>query len=349
MSATMKAAFLQELGHLEVRETSRPEPGPGEALLRVRACGICGSDLRSVRYGHHALKLPHILGHEIAGIIAALGKGVKDLHLGQRVALTPAVTCGQCSACLNGHPNRCPNLLAIGENLPGGFAEYVIAPARSIVGGFLLPVPDEVSDDAATLAEPLSCVINGQELLNLGMGDTVVVLGLGPVGCMHVALARHRGASKIIASDVSPERLQLAKPFGADAYVDGSKQDVIAFVQDMTDGQGADVIIVACPSAEAQIQAVQMAALGGRISFFGGLPKDKPFVKLNTNLIHYRELLITGAFGMRQRHVPQALQLIANGALDVEHLITHRFPLDEIVQAFEVAASGKSLRVIVNP
>jgi len=240
-------------------------------------------------------------------------------------------------------------LLSIGENLPGGFAEYVIAPARSLAGGFLLPLPDEVSDDAATLAEPLSCVINGQELLGLGMGDSVAVLGLGPVGCMHVALARHRGARKVIACDVSPDRLRLAKPFGADAYVDANKQDMVAVVRDMTDGQGADVAIVACPSAQAQVQAMQMAALGGRISFFGGLPKDEPFIQLDANLVHYRELLITGAFGMTQRHVQQALQLVANGFLNTEHLITHHFPLDEITQAFEAAASGESLRVIVNP
>jgi L-iditol 2-dehydrogenase len=349
MSTIMKAAFLQELGRLEIRDTARPEPGPGEVLVRVRACGICGSDLRSFRHGHHALRLPAILGHEISGEVAALGAGVTGLLVGQHVALTPAVSCGHCDACLNGHPNRCPDLLSIGENLPGGLAEYVLAPARSLEGGFLLPVPAEVSDDAASLVEPLSCILNGQELAGIGLGDNVVVIGLGPVGCMHIAVARQRGAQRIIASDVSAERLRRAHPFGADAYLDGSQQDIVAAVREMTAGQGADVVIVACPSGQAQVQAVQMAALGGRISLFGGLPKDKPVIPLDANLVHYRELRITGAFGMTSRHVRMALQLAAKGFIDTRHLVTHHFPLDEAAQAFEAAADSASLRVIVNP
>jgi len=344
----VKAAFLQTLGHLEVRETEHPLCPPRGAVLRVHACAICGSDLRTFHHGHHAVTLPHILGHEIAGEVAEVD-AQEEFRVGDRVALVPAVSCGRCLHCRSGHFNRCDNLLALGEDIPGGYAEYVAVPARLIDGGYLIHIPEGLSYEAAALAEPLSCVLNGQELVQVSLDDTVAVIGLGAIGCMHTAVARLRGARKIFACDISPVRLEMARFFHADAYFNSRAEDPMEAVRSATNGRGVDVAIVACASGAAQKQAIMMAAKGGRISFFGGLPKDNSLVSLDTNLIHYRELTVVGAFGATPIQLQRAINLIASCMMPVDRLITHVFPLEEIAHAFEVAASEESLRVIITP
>lgn len=345
----MKAAFLQTLGRLEVRETERPPCPPRGILLRVRACAICGSDLRTFTYGHHAVTLPHILGHEIAGEVAEVDAQVEGFQVGDRVTLSPAVSCGRCLHCRSGHFNRCDNLLALGEDLPGGYAEYVAIPARLLDEGYLIHIPEGLSFEAAALAEPLSCVLNGQELVQVSLDDTVAIIGLGAIGCMHIAVARLRGARKIIAFDISPVRLEMARSFRADIYSDASAEDPVEVVRRTTKGHGVDVAIVACASGKAQTQAVAMAAKGGRVCLFGGLPKGSSLVSLDTNLVHYRELTVVGAFGATPIQLQHAVNLIASRMIPVDRLITHVFPLQEIARAFEVAASEESLRVIVMP
>lgn len=344
----MKAAFLQTLGHLEVRETERPPCPPRGVVLRVRACAICGSDLRTFNHGHHAVTLPHILGHEISGEVAETD-AQEGFQVGDRVTLSPAVSCGHCLHCRSGHFNRCNDLLALGEDIPGGYAEYVAVPDRLIDEGYLIHMPDGLSFEAAALAEPLSCVLNGQELVQVTLDDTVAVIGLGAIGCMHTAVARLRGARQIFAFDISPARLGMARFFNADVYADAKAENPVEVVRRATDGHGVDVAIVACGSSEAQKQAVEMAAKGGRISFFGGLPKDNSLVSLDTNIIHYRELTVVGAFGTTPIQLQHAVNLIASGMMPADRLITHVFPLEEIVHAFEVAASEESLRVIITP
>lgn len=344
----MKAAFLQTLGHLEVLETERPLCPSRGVVLRVRACAICGSDLRTFKHGHYAVTLPHILGHEIAGEVVAVD-AQDGFQVGDRVALSPAVSCGRCLRCRSGHYNQCDHLLALGEDIPGGYAEYVAVPARLIDGGYLVHVPRGLSFEAAALAEPLSCVLNGQELVQVSLDDTVAVIGLGAIGCMHVAVARLRGAQKVLAFDISSARLEMARFFAADIYASAKAEDPGEVVRRATNGDGVDVAIVACGSGEAQRQAIGMAAKGGRISFFGGLPQGNSPVSLDTNTIHYRELTVVGAFGTTPIQLQRAVNLIASGMTPVDRLVTHVFPLEEIGRAFEVAASEESLRVIVTP
>jgi len=344
----MKAGVLESMGTVVVREIDRPAcPGRG-ALLRVHACAICGSDLRTFRYGHRAVQLPHVLGHEIAGTVVESG-GREDLEEGIQVTLCPAVSCGVCANCRAGRFNRCDRLIALGEDIPGGFAEYVSIPPRLIDAGYLVPVPSNVCPEHAALAEPLGCVLNGQELLDVTLGDTMAVIGLGAIGCMHVAVARKRGVRQIIAVDISPTRLDIARGFEADIYVNAAEEDPVGIVDRATGGRGVDVVVVACPSGEAQKQALNMAAKGGRVSFFGGLPHRDSQVSLDTNLIHYGELRVVGAFGSLPVHIVRAVDLIATGAIPVDQLATHVFPLDDIARAFEVAASEDSLRVVVSP
>ncbi len=343
----MKAAFLTGLRQLEIRDTPAPQPGPGDVVIQVKACGICGSDLRTYNHGHAHVTYPAILGHEFAGVVAATGDGVYGLSRGDRVTTNVAVPCGHCPECVAGRYNRCDDILSIGEDLSGGFAEAVLIPAQTVSRGSVVRLPDVMSFAAATLAEPLSCVLNGQELARVGIGDTVAVVGLGTIGCLHVVAARAQGAQYIIGMDRVPERLAVARQFGADQYVNSQEQDPVAAVREATRDRGADVVIVACGNHEAQQQAVAMAAKGGRISFFGGLPKDDPHVLLDTNRIHYREITVVGAFGATFPTLRKAVGLLAGGAVPAERLISDRFPLENIGQAFARAARPDSLRVIV--
>ncbi len=345
----MKAALLAALEQLEVLEVETPRASPGEVVVQVKACGVCGSDLRTLRYGHAHVTFPAILGHEFGGVIVEAGDGVQGLHLGDHVVSSPAVPCGYCPECIAGRYNRCDNLLSIGGDLPGGFAQYVRLPAQTVLRGGVLPMPSDVSFEAATLVEPLSCVLNGQDLVNVGVGDTVVVIGLGTIGCMHLVTARLRGARRIIGVEIEQSRLEVAQRFHADLCIHAQEQDPVDAVLRTTGGRGAEVVIVACPSHEAQRQALAMAAKGGRVSLFGGLSKDNPTVSLNTNLIHYREICVVGAFGAPFSMLRKAVELVASGAIPVELFITGRFALEDIQEAFETAAKTHSLRVIVLP
>jgi len=344
----MKAAVYLGKESIEIKEVEKPEVKRGEVLVKVHSCAICGTDVRTYFHGHHAINPPHILGHEVAGEIAEIGEDVEGYKSGERVHMVTEVGCGKCKFCMEGRQNLCPDLRAMAYYYPGGFAEYILIPREGVIQGNLLPIPYGLSFDETTLAEPLSCCINAQEYLNITSGETVVVVGAGPIGCMHTELARLSGAAKIILADISEERLELGKKFGANVFVNSTKEDLIERVKDETENMGADVIIVACPAPQAQEQALQMIATRGRISFFGGLPGGKTIV-IESNIIHYKEISIFGAFASSVRQYKQALELLAGKKINGDDLITHRFPLEKIKQALEVARSGKGLKVIINP
>jgi len=345
----MKAAVFYGPNDLRVEERPVPTPAENELLLQVGACAICGSDLRTYRFGARNITGPVVTGHEVAGTIAGVGKSLQGPSVGDRVAVAPAVPCGECPYCLRGIETMCDNLRSIGYEFDGGFADYMIVPWSAVKAGCVNPVPENLTFEEATLAEPLACAINGQELLNVGSGDTVAILGAGPLGSMHAALARNRGASKIIISDVQEHRLELAKAFAVDAVIDATREDVTARVLEETGGAGASVVIVAAPSAKAQEQSLTLAAKHGRVSFFGGLPKTNPFASLNANLIHYRELFIMGAYGSMPRHNRQALELLASGQIRAASLIGLVVPLERIAEGFDAVAQGKVLKVVVRP
>jgi L-iditol 2-dehydrogenase len=243
----------------------------------------------------------------------------------------------------------CDNLRSLGYEFHGGFAEFMVVPYAAIRAGCVNTIPDNLSFEEATVAEPLACAINAQELLNIGMGDTVVVIGAGPLGCMHAELAKIRGARKVIMVEVQEQRLELAKKFSADVLINGAKEDVGKRVFEETDGVGASVVVVAAPSAQAQAQALTLAAKQGRISFFGGLPKDNPMATINANLLHYRELCIVGAYGSKPRHNRLALALLVAGKFSTSTLIGMVVPLERIEEGIEAMAKGRVLKVVVRP
>jgi L-iditol 2-dehydrogenase len=349
MAATMKAAVFHGPGDLRVGDVARPSIAHAELLVQVAACAVCGSDVRTFRHGARNISKPIVLGHEVSGTVVEVGRGVSGYRVGQRVAVAPAIPCGECRYCRRNAETMCERLQSIGYELDGGLAEFMTVPASALRAGCVNTVPESMSFDEAAIAEPLACVINAQELVGVGEGDTVVVLGAGPVGCLHAGLAKVRGVAKVMLVDIRPERLHMAEAFGADLLIDGSREDVRARVLDETGGEGASVVIVAAPSNRAQEQAVTLAARRGRVNFFGGLPKTNPIISLDSNAVHYRELSIVGSYGSRPAHNRMALELIAASRLCVRALIGLELPLDRVVDGLHAVEQGRVLKVIVRP
>lgn len=345
----MLTARLHAPGDLRLERRPEPTPGPGDLVLRVLACGTCGTDVKIFHHGHAHISLPRVMGHEVAGEIVAVGADTPAWRVGDRVQVIAAIPDGTCFECRRGFMTVCEDLESIGYQHDGGFADFIRIPAKVLAVDGVNPIPAGLDPAEAAVTEPLACVINGQELAQVGPGDSVVVVGAGPIGSLHVRLARARGATRIFLVDVNPTRLAMASRLEADALIDGSATDPVAAVRELTEGRGADVVITAAGSKPAQQEALSMAAMRGRVSFFGGLPRDDAIVALDSNLIHYRELSVVGAYGSMPRQNRAALAMIASGQVPVADLITHRLPLERVLDAIETVARGEGIKVIVEP
>jgi L-iditol 2-dehydrogenase len=336
----------------DVRLEDAPEPecGPDEVKLRVRNCSTCGTDVKILHNGHQNLSPPRIIGHEVAGEVVEVGADVGGWSVGDRAQVIAAVPCGECYECRKGWMAVCENQTSIGYQYDGGFAEYMIVPRQVLKVDGLNRIPDNIGFDEASAAEPFACAINAQELVSVGDGDTVVVFGAGPIGCLHTRLARANGASRVFLIDVLADRLAMsAEAVKPDEVLNGREVDVVERVKELTDGRGADVIITATAANVAQEQAIRMAARRGRISFFGGLPKTNPYIQCDSNLVHYRELMLMGANGSAPSHNKRALEYIASGEVPVKDLITVHLPLDRVTEAFDIVAKGEAIKVTVEP
>ncbi len=346
----MKAAVLKGIEDLEIKDIPKPKISEYEILIKVKACTICGTDIRLFHHGHKHLSFPRVTGHELAGEIVEIGDKVTGYQIGQRVAVAPAVPCGSCYYCRRGMQSMCLNLRAIGYHYNGGFAEFMAVPENAVRNGCVNPLPDNLTFEEAALAEPLACAINGQELSHIGLGDVVVVVGAGPLGCMHIQLARAKGATKLILIELAESRINFAKKFvDPDVIINPSFEDPVPRVKEETEGRGADKIIIACPSAKAQEDSLKMVAPRGIINFFGGLPMDRPFINFNSNLVHYGEFYVVGTHGSAPYHNELSLKLISSGKVKVKELITHRFPLERFEEAIKLAESKEAMKVVVCP
>lgn len=342
----MKAAILQAPNQLILGTAADPVIQPGDLILRVRAATICGTDIRVFRGRKTAgIRYPSIIGHEFSGDVVATG-GPSRFAAGDRVGVCPAIPCGQCPQCLRGRENLCPDLQAIGYEIDGGFAEFIRIPARAVELGNVHPVPDHVSHEEAALIEPLACVLNGQNKVGLTQGDRVLILGAGPIGTLHVMLARLRGASRVIVSEPNAARRAAALAAGADVVIDPNACDLRHVTRAETRGQGADVVICAIGIPALASQAVGLAAKGGRVSLFAGFSGGESGM-LDVNAIHYNELVVTGAFGLSRRDYQDVLHMVDDGRIDLGQMVTHRFVLDDVDAAFQMAEGGAAMKVAI--
>ncbi len=345
----MKAAVLEGIEQITVKEVETPKVTDDSLLLRVRSCAVCGSDLRIYHHGNPRVKPPQIVGHEIAGDVVEVGSRVTRFKVGDRVAIGADVPCGVCGFCRDGTGNNCITNYAMGYQFPGGFAEYLLVDPMVINYGPIHKIPDNLDYDEASLAEPLACCINGLELAWVSLGDVVVIIGAGPVGCMLAELARYMGAKKVIVSQRSKTRLEMARKYDIDVLISATEEDFTERVLEETDGLGADVILTAASTLEAQKLAIPVVKPRGRINLFAGLPKGTEPLSLETNIIHYKECYLFGSHGSTPRHHRLALEILSSGRIKAKKFISHRFGLDQIMDAFNMVESRQGMKVVVNP
>jgi 2-desacetyl-2-hydroxyethyl bacteriochlorophyllide A dehydrogenase len=346
----MIAAVYHGPEDLRLEERPTPSAAPKEAVVRVDCASICATDLRILRgvhrkYGPGTVRVP---GHEVVGTIVELGtQSGGNYRVGQRVFIAPNIGCGRCRECLRGENNRCANYDALGITLDGAFAEYMRVPAAFLEQGNLIPFHSALEGAAVALAEPFACVLRGQKAVNVGRDDVVLILGAGPIGVMHTIAARAAGARKVIVSERSTQRRSLATAAGATRTVNFIEESLPDAVAEETEGRGADVVIVAAGVREAMEGAPALAAIGGRINLFAGLPVNNTAITLDSNLIHYKELTVTGTTGCSTNDCRRSMELIASGKVNLAPLISGRYRLDRISDAFSAVKAGNIFKVVL--
>jgi len=347
----MKAIVYHGPEDLRIEEIEKPIAGEREIVIHVLSASICGTDLR-IFHGNHR-KYPEgtirIPGHEVVGIISEIGSGVKGYSLGQKVFIAPNMGCGHCAQCVKGNNNLCKDYEALGVTLNGGFAEYLLIPEQAILQGNVINIDHNVDPAVAALIEPFACVLRGQNALHISPGDTVLIIGAGPIGIMHTKLAKVRGAGLVIVSEPVNFRAEHALHAGAGVTINPAKQDLKDKINQLTHEQGANIIIVAAPIHAAQEASLDLAAIGGRINFFGGLPKDNPLIKFNANHVHYKELIVTGTTACSTADCWHASQIINRGLVDFTDLISQRFPIEKGLEAFQAAENRESMKIVIEP
>ncbi len=340
----MKALQLFGPGDLRLVDVPVPEIGPGEVLLKTRAASVCGTDIRMWQNGYKGVDATHplTLGHEFAGVVEKVGAGVSFYRPGMPVALQPNVGCGICDRCVSGNQHLCDDYRAFGINMPGAFAEYVRIPADAVARGNMMALSGEVPFQVASIAEPLSCVYNGFSKCFVKPGEYALVVGAGPIGLMHAMMLHMAGAS-VAMNDVQPDRLDTCKAI-LPAIETYSGDDLKGFVQRWTRGRGLDVAITACPVPQVQSAMPEMMNYGGRVNFFGGIPPAKQPVPIDTNLVHYKELYLTGSTRSSISQFRKALSFVEQKLLDLSGVVTHTYPLNRAQEAFDNAKAAVGLK-----
>jgi L-iditol 2-dehydrogenase len=343
----MQAAIYHAKEDIRIESTPQPTLGANELLIKVEACTVCGVDLRTFRHGDAKIAPPRILGHEFSGTVVESTAADAGVQVGDRVVMYIVLACGECRYCQAGRGNLCTNRSTMAYHHDGAFAQYIRIPAKG--RRQLYKVPDHVPAAHAALCEPLGCVLNAHSRIAIGFQDVVAVIGAGPIGIMHAVAAKQRGAGTVILLESSPERLELGKRFGFDHYVQVHEQSHLEEVKKLTNGFGPSVVIVACGVAQAQADALEMAGRGARVEFFGGLPKTKPMATLNTNHLHYKELLVSGSYSEKRSDFEAAQAMVFSGSFPAAKLITHQLPLSRVNEAFPLMERGEALKVCILP
>ena len=339
----MLAAVYYSNKDIRIQEFPKPKINDNEILLKVISSGICGSD---VLEWYRIKQAPRVLGHEAAGDIVEAGKNVKNYKVGDRIFVSHHVPCNTCDYCLKGHHTACHTLHTTNFD-PGGFAEFIRIPEINVDRG-ILKLPESVDYDEGTFIEPLGCVIRGQRIANIKAGDSVLVIGSGISGLLHIQLAKISGASKIFAADISYYRLNAAKKFGADFTID-AKNSIAEELKKSNNGKLADVVILCTGAIEAVNQAAQCVEKGGAILFFA-VPKPGIDVTIPISDFWRNEIKILTSYGAAPADLKTSLDLISSKKINVKIMITHKLPLTEAQKGFQLVAEAKeSIKVILEP
>jgi len=342
----MKAAMLYGIKDLRIEEISKPEVNAGEVLVKVKAATTCGTDLKIFQRGYveKVIKLPTVFGHEWAGEVVEVGEGLEWPRKGMRVRAGNSAPCLRCAMCQKGKYNLCENMIW----LWGAYAEYIKVPARMVLVN-MQEIPKHVSYEEAAITEPLACVLHGVEEAGVKLGDTAAIIGAGPIGLLHLLTVKKLGVEKVIIIDLVDERLSFAEKLGADEIINAGEVDVAEKVRQITGGYGADVVIEAIGLPTTWEQALTLVRKGGTVLEFGGCP-PKTEIRVNTELLHYGEVKVMGAFHATPLHFRKALNYIASKTINVKPLITRKMRLEEIKEAFQILSTSKSeIKIAINP
>jgi len=342
----MKAAMLYGVKDLRIEEVEKPKLAAGEVLVKVKAATTCGTDLKIFHRGYveKVIKLPTIFGHEWAGEVVEVGEGLEWPEKGMRVRAGNSAPCLHCTMCQRGKYNLCENMVW----LWGAYAEYIRVPARMVLVN-TQEIPQHVSFEEAAITEPLACVLHGVEEVGVKLGDSVAIVGAGPIGLLHLLTVKKMGVEKAIVIDLVEERLNFAEKLGADETVNAGEMDVVETVRKLTKSYGADIVIEAIGLPATWEQALKLVRKGGTVLEFGGCPLGTE-IKVNAEMLHYGEVTVMGAFHTTPLHFRKALSLIASRTIDVRPLITRKMRLGDIKKAFETLSTSKTeIKIAINP
>lgn len=347
MKGTMKAAVFRGIEHIVVEDMPIPECPQDGVLIKVYFCGICGGDIRNYSNGLRDGVKEQIMGHEISGEIVETGANVTEWKVGDRVALAPDVSCGKCWYCKRGLVNLCQDHKMLGTHFPGGFAQYIALPKIVMERGFIEKIPQEISYREAAFAEPVSGVVACHKRIGTSAGDTVVIIGDGPIGCVHIEVAHAFGAKAVI---LGRRKLERTAQFHPDLTVDNKNpENAVKEVLDFTDGIGADYVIVATPNVEPQMQALKMVRKRGTVVIYGGAPRNACVAQLDSNLIHYNEITVTGSFSYPSVGLEDALRMIGSKKVSAEKYLNATVSLYDIPKGIEKSKRGEAIKVLIDP
>jgi L-iditol 2-dehydrogenase len=352
----LKALLFTDSGKSDINEVEKPVISDSELLVKVKSCAVCGTDIKLdkgsstklTKQGIKSMGFPRITGHEVSGVIEEKGKKVEGFKVGDRVNVTPVIPCMGCDFCKIGRYEMCDNKVIFGFDIDGGFAEYIKIPGIALKAGCINTITSKLSFEEATFVEPLAVVLNSQERSRVKTGDSVLIIGAGPIGILHIQAARYNNASKIIVAEVFEERLNFAKNFGPDVLINSKNENLVETILDMTQGAGVDVIMICASVKSIFTESLKIARKLGRINYFAGLPKDDSLISVDANLLHYNEIELTGTSDSTPLQSKKAIELLSSGKIRVRDLITHKYKLEKYFEGLDAAKSGKAMKVVIN-
>ncbi len=345
----MKALILHAPNDFRTEYIEKPVVNDGEILLKVKSTAICGTDMRILTGKKtRGVRYPSIIGHEICGEISEVGKNIKNFKIGDHIAVANVIPCHSCHSCLTGRENACLNRKAIGYEFNGGFAEYVLIPAIALQSNNLIKLPNDISFAEGALIEPLACCIRGLKNAGTKFGDVVLIVGAGPIGLMHMQLAKIAGAKTVIVSEPIESRRKKAEILGADIIVNPLKENLSDIVMSATEGLGADVIMMAIGVPQLVNSTLKLCCKGGTMNLFAGFAgTGESTIEVNT--IHYNEIKMNGSTAYQRIDYYEAAEMVIKHKINLKEIITHKFKLDDFDKAYEVCKSGEGLKVVIEP